>query len=201
MSIHGQIGKDIIEVLSLDVGKKNKFYIKDGDKYTYINHFGSKYDMTNALTAGKIFTTKTVGGKIKKSPTAGKGRLRDRYKRYNNAQIAAIIYGEYLLMVARDVLAGDIVSMKTSGAFPKIHIGYLSEELSLKLLIGAKGNMGVDARKVDYKLPKFVIDFGPKSAYKDRILQVPKPMYKQMLDNISAGKRYVKVPAYRIKTK
>ena len=196
-----QTGKDIIEVLNLDVGKKNKFYIKDGDKYTYINHFGSKYDMSNALTPNKIFTTKTIGGKIKKSPTAGKGRLRDRYKRYNNAKIASIIYGEYLLMVARDVLAGDIVSMKASGAFPKIHIGYLSEELSLKLLIGAKANMGIDARKVNYRLPKFVIDFGPKSEYKDRILQVPKPMYKKMLANISEGKRYVKVPTHRTKTK
>jgi len=177
------------------------YYKKVGDSFRYINPYGGNYDMYGALSLADVFTTTSIGSKIKKRLDAPKGKLRDIYKCSTNAQLAKIIYGEYLYMIARDVLNGDIAVLKTHGSFPAIHVGLLNEEASSEILPHIKKDLIINLRNTEYRIPKFLINFGPNSKYIDRVFHVPKRLYNTMWENIANGKVYPKISSNVIKSK
>ena len=158
----------------------------------YINKFGSVFDTYGAVSLAQIFSTQTIGDKVKKREGAPAGQLRDFYGCNTNACVASRIYFAYFNMVIADALSGDIIKLSNMKNFPVIRVGSLSEEASEKKL-KYSAVPGINYRALDYRLPRMVIDYGPTSDIVDRIIHMPKKLYAEMLNNIRAGKVYTKI--------
>ena len=175
--------------------KKTQFYVKNAaGTYDFINHFGGNYDLYGATHLEDIFTSESIRGKIKKSVGAPKGKLRDFFNTNTSENVAAIIYVEYMYRMIQDVVAGDIAVLKRHGNFPAIYVGELSEIASDNLLkIAPPESITIDIRKLKYRFPRVVLNYGPNSKIIDRIVHIPKKLYNKMYENIRQGKIYPKI--------
>ena len=166
-------------------------YTKD---YKYINKYGSAYDLYGATSLRGIFTTENIGNKMRKRKGASPGKMRDNYGCHSNAHLAAKIYLQYLVLATQDAINGDIVRMSTTKEYPTIQVGFLEETESKYNILSIKSDHAmskINIRDLSYRLPRVLIQYGPYSTYKDRVILVPKKLYLEMIDNIVAGKRYI----------
>jgi hypothetical protein len=171
-----------------------------GKGYKYHNKYGSVYDLYGALSLRDIFTTETVGDKVKKKKDARAGKLRDFYNAHTNADVAAIVFMEYLYMATQDVIEGDIVRLKTKATYPVMMVGLLEEDDSNELIKHGILPENINLVELGYRLPRVLINYGPASKIKNRVIKVPKSLYSLLLQKIRNGKKYVKIPSHVTKT-
>jgi len=172
------------------------FYDKN---FKFINKYGSVYDIYGAITLSQIFADESITSKIKKREGAPKGKLRTFYKCNSNACVAAKIYYTYFNMIVKDALDGDIIQL-SKRRFPVLHVGLLPEEISeYKLKLPVYPDL--DYRKLKYRMPRMLINYGPKSKIMDRVVHLPKALYFEMLENIKNGKQYTELKSFVKKTK
>ena len=163
------------------------------EKLNFVNKYGGRYDTYGASSFKDLFTSENTRGVLKKHKDSKvKGRLRNIYQAANSIALASNIYFNYLMMMVQDAIAGDVAQM-TRLKYPLIHVGLLSRAISDSKLDVFKNEIeAIDIRKLDYRFPRVMMHFGPKSIYVDRVINVPKVDFNRMHQHIRDGKVYPK---------
>lgn len=168
--------------------------------YRFINDYGGAFDMYGALCMSRIFNTEAIGSKVKKREGAPAGKLRSFYKCNTNACVASKIYFRYFNMMIADALDGNIIKLSPNKQFPVVRVGLLDARNSAyKLELKYKPELNY--RALGYRVPRMVIDYGPTSPFADRIIHLPKKLYKDMLSRIRGGKVYTDIKSNVKKTR
>ena len=175
------------------------YYDKD---LKFVNKFGGRYDMYGAMTLRQIFTTANIGKKIRKADDAPPGKIRTVYGCKSNAHVAARVYLQYLVLVTKDIIAGEIIKLRKSTPYPTMQVGLIhpiGSDKELKHLRPSRVIAGLNFRDFDYRVPIFAMTFGPDSNIQDRVLNVPMKFYKKLIKELEGGKRYAIVKDYKNK--
>lgn len=102
---------------------------------------------------------------IKKSKTARKGKLQDLYNTDDNAQLIRKIFYRFLVKMLTRVANGDIFMMPGKSK-SNICLKPIPDR-EVKLLRQRGRYHDYDLVKAQFKIPRFVLDFGPNSMRRD----------------------------------
>lgn len=123
---------------------------------------------------------------LKKKRTARAGKLQKLYHTHDNAALVRKIFATFLLKVLDKVADGHLVLL------PGKSDGYFAlKPLVPQAVVAArkKGKLaGYDLISANYKVPRFVLDFGPRSRRKDIIIYAGKALKAKAATNAQAGK-------------
>lgn len=123
---------------------------------------------------------------LRKKRGARPGKLQRMYNTHDNASLIRKIYATFLLKILDRVAGGDLF------VFPGVSGSYFAlKPMTPQAVSIAKkaGKLdGYDLTAANYKVPRFVLDFGPKSHKKDIIIYTGKTLKNKAADNAQAGK-------------
>ncbi len=122
---------------------------------------------------------------LKKKKGARAGKLQKMYNTHDNAGLIRKIFATYLLKILSKVAEGDLYTLPgVSGSY------FALKPMSQQATIIAKkeGKLdNYDLVAANYKVPRFVLDLGPKSRKKDIIIYAGKELKNKAADNAQAG--------------
>jgi len=123
---------------------------------------------------------------LKKKRGARAGKLQKLYNTHDNASLIRKIFATFLLKILDRVADGHLfVFPGTSGSY------FALKPMSPQATAIAKkaGKLeGYNLTAANYKVPRFVLDFGPKSRKKDIIIYAGKDLKNKAAENAQAGK-------------
>lgn len=136
---------------------------ENGDKIIHTMYEG--YGMQTSAT---LFPSSDAAGTkklLKKAKGAPKGKLQHMYKTINNAMIIRAIFYSFLSKLLLRVAQGDIFVFpgKTGSSICLKQI----PDKEVKLLRQRGRYSNYDLIRADFKIPRFVLDFGPNSLKRD----------------------------------
>jgi len=123
---------------------------------------------------------------LKKKRTARAGKLQRIYHTHDNAALVRKIFTTFLMKALAKVADGHLVMLpgKSSGYFalkPMPQIAVIAAKQKGKL-------EGYDLLAANFKVPRFVLDFGPRNKRKDIIIYAGKELKAKAAKNAQEGK-------------
>lgn len=123
---------------------------------------------------------------LKRKRTARPGKLQKLYHTHDNAALVRKIYATFLLKILNKVADGNLVRLPgSSGAF----FALKSMPPNAIALAKKQGKLeGYNLVAANFKVPRFVLDFGPKSKRQDVQIYVGKELKAKAAKNAQEGK-------------
>jgi len=123
---------------------------------------------------------------LKKKKTARAGKLQRLYHTHDNAALVRKIFTTFLINVLKKVAEGNLVMLPGNSG------GYFAlKPMIQEAVIAArqKGKLdGYDLLAAQFKVPRFVLDFGPRNKRKDIIIYPGKELKGIAAKNAQEGK-------------
>jgi len=122
---------------------------------------------------------------LKKKKGARAGKLQKMYNTHDNSGLIRKIYATFLLKILDRVADGNLFVLPgVSGSY--ISLKPMTQEATVAALKAGKlANFNLAA--ADYKVPRFTLDFGPRSRRKDIIIYAGKDLKNKAAENAQAG--------------
>ena len=144
------------------------------------------YARTDVPSVKTIFPDGKKGweGYLKRDKSYPKGRMNDPYGCETTSAVVRKIFGRFFEILLRRIAKGDVFIFPNKKSYISMQ-SIPTDEVKMLRQLGKYQD--INLMKANYKIPRFVLDFGPDSRKSDAQIHVPKDIEDEAFRNAEAG--------------